>query len=178
MLQQLIAVSPEGNLFTDVNLRLGGFHLLMSFMEAIGNIMSGSGIKEVWSTIYAPNVASQLLTGHLYSRTLRAHFLTQRALVQIIFNHCNFDHLHADALKLLKNLNDNSHFDDLEKNLTITEICNIVNVQLDELREQGNTARLWVQYYHAVNLMRNFVEAERSGNSTTVKSLLMDPPPP
>jgi len=31
---------------------LGGVHLLMSFMGAIGYIMEGSGLKELWSTIY------------------------------------------------------------------------------------------------------------------------------
>ena len=33
--------------------RLGGFHLIMLYFGAIGNIMSGSGLQELWETVYA-----------------------------------------------------------------------------------------------------------------------------
>lgn len=36
--------------------RLGGFHLLMSFLGSIGTLMKGSGIEELQGEIYATNV--------------------------------------------------------------------------------------------------------------------------
>jgi len=39
----------------DVLVRLGGFHLLMSFPGCIGYIMAGSGLKESLALFYAPN---------------------------------------------------------------------------------------------------------------------------
>lgn len=165
MLQQLIHTSVEKNGFSKVIVRLGGFHLLMSFMGAIGNIMAGSGLQEVWSIIYAPNVASQLMTGHSYSRTLRAHFLTQLALAKIIFEKCK-DQLNSDDLKLLQN-SDLSSFSDFDNNSIVVELRNILKQQLDSLCVYGKTARLWVQYFQLVNLIRNFIEAERSGIITT-----------
>ncbi|KAJ8666635.1 hypothetical protein QAD02_008297 [Eretmocerus hayati] len=35
---------------------------------------------------------------------------------------------------------------------------------LEELKKNGPTAKLWVQYFHMVTLMKNFIAAERSGN--------------
>ena len=52
-----------------VNVRLGGFHLLMTFKGSIGNIMEGSGLEELWESVHT-------MSGHAYSRALRAHFRT------------------------------------------------------------------------------------------------------
>ena len=49
----------------------------MLFMGAVGTIMAGSGIEEIWETVYAPNTVDHMLTGHAYARGLHAHFLTQ-----------------------------------------------------------------------------------------------------
>ena len=43
--------------------RLGGFHTLMSFMGSIGNIMSGSGLKELLEEVYAENTVPHLHSG-------------------------------------------------------------------------------------------------------------------
>lgn len=70
-------------------LRLGGFHLLMSFMGAVGFIMTGSGLKDVWAQIYARVTVSHMVAGHAYSRAIRAHFLTHWALTILVLNICS-----------------------------------------------------------------------------------------
>jgi hypothetical protein len=35
---------------SNIFVRLGGFHILMSFLGSIGYIMGGSGLEELWST--------------------------------------------------------------------------------------------------------------------------------
>ena len=52
-ISKIVAESPEE--LENVIVRLGGFHLLMSFMGAVGNIMIECGLKELWSTVYAPS---------------------------------------------------------------------------------------------------------------------------
>jgi len=42
---------------------LGGFRLFMSFMGTIGYIMAGSGLKELWNTIYAANWVKKMMPG-------------------------------------------------------------------------------------------------------------------
>jgi hypothetical protein len=49
-----------------VTVRLGGFHLLMSFMGAIGYIMDGSGLQDLFSVAYAVASTEKMLTGHAY----------------------------------------------------------------------------------------------------------------
>lgn len=64
--------------------RLGGFHLLMSFLGSIGFIMAGSGLKDLLSVIYVPLSVEKILSGHVYARRIRGHLLVQLALAKII----------------------------------------------------------------------------------------------
>ena len=64
--------------------RLGGFHLLMSFLGSIGKVMECSGISELFQVVYSSATAVYILSGKAYARTLRAHFLVQSALELII----------------------------------------------------------------------------------------------
>ena len=60
--------------------RLGGFHMLMSFIGSIGSLMDGSGIAELLETSYGPNSVNQMLSGKAVSRALRGYFLADAAL--------------------------------------------------------------------------------------------------
>ena len=61
----------------------------MSYMGAIGSIMAGSGLEELWGSVYASGSISHMMNGHAYSRALRAHFLSQAALIKVIFDNRN-----------------------------------------------------------------------------------------
>ena len=52
-ISKVVAEFPEEH--GNVIVRLGGFHLLMPLMGAVGNIMAGSGLEELWSTVHAPS---------------------------------------------------------------------------------------------------------------------------
>ncbi|KAF2879459.1 hypothetical protein ILUMI_26706 [Ignelater luminosus] len=65
--REIVALSPD---LSNITVRLGGFHMLMSFMSAIGHIINGSGLKEVWSLCYASNSVDQMLSGHHYARAI------------------------------------------------------------------------------------------------------------
>lgn len=55
-------------------MRLGGFHLEMSFVGGIGHLMEGSGITELLETVYAPNAVTHMTSGKAIARAVRAHF--------------------------------------------------------------------------------------------------------
>ncbi|KAG5886452.1 hypothetical protein JTB14_012864 [Gonioctena quinquepunctata] len=63
---------------------LGGFHLLMSYSKAIGTIMEGSGIFELFCTVFAQNSVDKMLLCTAYSRAIRAHMLAMNAIGEII----------------------------------------------------------------------------------------------
>ena len=66
--------------------RLGGFHLLMSFFVSIGKFMEGSGLTELFETVYGSATVKHIMTGKAYARALRAHFLTQSALETMLLH--------------------------------------------------------------------------------------------
>lgn len=78
------------NSFSNAVIRLGGFHLLMSFMGSVGYIMAGSGLKELFTIIYAENSAEKILCGRAYSRAVRAHILAHLALSCILLQTTEF----------------------------------------------------------------------------------------
>ena len=55
----------------------------MSFLGSIGNLMSGSGIQEVFEVVYACNTVSHMLTGKAISRAVCGHMLVDAALIFI-----------------------------------------------------------------------------------------------
>ena len=57
----IVAPSPD---LTNIFIRLGGFHLVMSYLGSIGYIMGDSGLRNLWETAYAHNSVNHMLTGH------------------------------------------------------------------------------------------------------------------
>ena len=60
--EKVLAAGPQSRLSGAV-IRLGGFHLLLSFMGAIGSIMAGSGLEDLWETVYAKNSVVHMMSG-------------------------------------------------------------------------------------------------------------------
>lgn len=54
--------------------RLGGFHILMNYLGAIGTIMKGSGLMECLETCYGSVTPTHMMTG-AHAKALRGHFL-------------------------------------------------------------------------------------------------------
>ena len=67
-------------------IRLGGFHLVMSYLGGVGFIMKVSGIEELLSTVYAPKVVDHMMSGHAYARALRRHFPVSAALSKLMLD--------------------------------------------------------------------------------------------
>jgi len=60
--------------------RLGGFHVIMSFLGSIGRIMAGSGMIEAMQSCYGPIAVSHMVTYKAVARAIRAHYLIYSAL--------------------------------------------------------------------------------------------------
>lgn len=161
--REILAFTSEP-LLENVIVRLGGFHLLMSFLGCIGYIMAGSGLKEVLSLIYAPVSVEKMLSGHAYCRAIRGHLLTQLALGQIILQQIDFsDDEQMEIEDLLEQFDTGTVEHRLEQQM-FHEIIERVQSKLQTLTENGPTAALWIQYFRMVVLVKQFIEAERTGN--------------
>ena len=64
-----------------VIVRLGGFHLLKSYLGSLGYIMKDSGLEELLQYIYpGSETVDKIISGGAYDKSLRAHFLVNAAL--------------------------------------------------------------------------------------------------
>ena len=73
-------------MFKDVVLMLGNFHLLMMFLGVIGKRFGDAGLKDlsVQSGIISEGSVAKVLDGHMYNRAVRVHKLVYEALMRIL----------------------------------------------------------------------------------------------
>lgn len=84
-----MAYCNSESLLSSVFVRLGGFHLPVSFMGAIGYVMVGSDVEllvNVLCIIHARQCTEKMLTGHAYSRALKGHILYHLALARAVLS--------------------------------------------------------------------------------------------
>ena len=161
--REMVAASDPNSELSNVVVKLGGFHMLMSFLGSIGYIMDGSGLTEALGKIYATNSVDTILNGHAYSRSIRGHTLLRLALSVIIFKDMEIEDSMLDELVEQITCRDVS-YEDVEgcvsnSNIFTSEFFN----KLDELKARGPTAQLWVQYFEMVSIALDFVRAEKLG---------------
>ena len=161
----VLAAGPHSPL-SGVVIRLGGFHLLLSFMGSIGAIMAGSGLEEMWETVYAKNSVVHMMNGRAYARGIRAHFISQSALATLLLESAAVDEsLKEDVETRFVSLLDNTAtLEDLEHSHALHDIDNLLSTRLTEVCSSGRTEKLWVQYFKLVAIIRLFIRAERCGD--------------
>ncbi|CAD6231375.1 GSCOCG00012225001-RA-CDS, partial [Cotesia congregata] len=157
------AADPNTDL-SKVVVRLGAFHLLMSFIGSIGYIMSGSGLEEIFKLIYAENCVQHIMSGHAYGRAVRAHLLVHLSITKIVMDLIEFTEEERDFLDDNSTDIDRTRIFEAIHNPVFQQITTKFEEALNMLESKGPTAKLWVQYYRLVTLLKHFIEAERSGN--------------
>ena len=83
---QTVEAAAPGSELSNIVPKLRGFHTVMSFLGSIGNIMEGSGLREVLELVYAPNTVPHLFSGKATTRAIRGHFLVDAALQAILLS--------------------------------------------------------------------------------------------
>ena len=82
--QHMLDAEPSTSRIKNIVLRLGGFHMEMSFLGSIGHIMTETGLKDLFSVVYADNTVPHMLSGKAIARAIRAHELVELALHPLI----------------------------------------------------------------------------------------------
>lgn len=73
--------------FSDVIIRLGGMHMLMSFVGAVGTLMKGTGLSEVMESTFAG--VTKMLSGKKFPQNVRAMRLVVEELLRGIMSDGN-----------------------------------------------------------------------------------------
>lgn len=84
----IISNSEENSPLRKIVVRLGTFHTEMSYLGAIGQIMSGSGIKQMFEVNYASGSVIHMLSGKNIGRAVREHILLSDVLVAKLLTSC------------------------------------------------------------------------------------------
>lgn len=156
--------------------RLGGFHLLMNFLGAVGSIMAGSGLSEVMETCYGPLTVTYMMTGKAYAKALRGHFLVESALTVLLLKGVfsesvveGVEPLPRTSLNELKELyseavNHNLEIENDSLPLCVQKLASKLNDSKMKCIDNNRTASLWVQYVYYVGIIKQFLTAERTSD--------------
>ena len=151
----------------NILIRLGGFHLLMSYLGSIGHIMGESGLSDQWKTVYAPNSVKHMLSGHAYARALRAHMLSSASVMARMLSTPDcLSGIKIDKARMVHEmlLNHSSSPESLLTERVTTQVSQIVEDLQVELSQSSRTGKLWIQYLNMVKLLLLFIRAERTGD--------------
>lgn len=83
---EIIKSANPNDIIKNIHTRPGLFHFLMAFLGGIGFIMKGRGIEDLWEKIYGKNTVQHMMSGHAFSRAIRANLLTFAGLCYSIIN--------------------------------------------------------------------------------------------
>ena len=157
------------DLFKDCLMKLGEFHLIMSYLGCIGYIMSGSGLNDLWSTVYAECFIVHMLSGHAYSRSLSAHLSTMVALFHCLQKKCSH-HLQGidfEPVKTLLRKIEESKSDcsnEIATMLSLQSFRELIDKTMTELKFESLTSYLWVTYFEMVSLLQLFLSSIHLGD--------------
>ena len=194
----IIQSQPSNNELKRIVLRLGGFHMKMSFLGSIGHLMAGSGLEELLEVVYAGNTVCHMMSGKAVSRAVRGHMLVDAALNAMLLADAynvplptkdTVEHPPVEMtpaadtepdeevpdtqetvttdLSIASELYDQA----MSSNMPMEGLCSadvLVRIQsaLNNKKESMHmrTAQLWLQYMDMIDILRNFIKAERTGN--------------
>jgi hypothetical protein len=75
---------PE--LFSDVIVNLGAFHIMCSYLGALGKMMAGSGFEDVLieAGLCASGSIAKVMSGKHYNRAMRVHQLVMESMERLL----------------------------------------------------------------------------------------------
>ena len=167
-----------------VVLKLGGFHLMMSYLGSIGHLMNASGLREALELVYAENAVDYILNGKAYARAIRGHTLIYAVLNSMILCEAYdfMSHENEESNMITLSERDDVHPDLKEAGqlydglladvIQAKEACSRNVLKRISQVLQKHTSRiaefpmgqLWLQYMSMVELLLQFLKAERTGD--------------
>ena len=161
--------------YSNLVIRLGGFHIAENFLGAIGFFMKESGFENVLveSKICGKGTANKIISGKGYYQMLNCHFLMSEAIVRLKWEAFESWLIEEGLTECFSELAEsiNALLDHLDNQTRDTFTIDAVKTSLRNIREQlhefenslGPTAQYWSMYVEMVQILRCYIHAERSG---------------
>ena len=154
--------------------RLGGFHLLKSYLATFGVIFADNGLYDIIKLIYDGELApDNILSGSSHDEGIRVHFLIDAAILQHVITANTFTDNELPLMKTIILDCSKNHAGIGSKDIPISERfrSKIKNV-LAQLDNAGRTVSLRCSYHYMVDTIKIFIRAELMGDFTFYLSLL------
>ena len=147
--------------------RLGGLHVSMNFLKAIGDHMNSSGLVEVWveSGLLGQGTVERVLAGKAYNKAMRAHKLTLQALWRLLmpillsFVEQVDDNCYSFLLRMAA---DPQNTTELISYLQQDIFKNILNDFVESRCNDVNFC-FWWQYMDKVSILLQYTRAQSDG---------------
>lgn len=166
--------------FKDTVIRLGGFHIAINYLALLGKKYEMSGIEDllVESGIYGSSITTAILKGKSYNRGVRAHKLVMEAMFRLQWRSfvewlSKQDRTHVDQQAVIEQTIDCQLA--LEGAIDVQDamlkMCDALTTLQSELSRFQHDARCksqlftyWSDYVAMVQLLLEFIKAERTGD--------------
>ena len=128
-------------------------------------IVGGSGFEELLEELYAPNSVKHMMSGHHYSRSLRANYISAAAAAQHIEDTAGLAVVSTDSVSTVAHriMNPGSNVD-AEADPVINQIITNSKAALTDKDDDSRTMKLWKQYIQQVVILCLYLYSERSGD--------------
>ena len=164
------------DMFGNLVIMLGGFHLLMMLLGVMGIRFGDAGLREIaiQSEAVTEGSTEKVLEGKNYNRAVRLHKIVYEALSRMLLD--KFD---ASLPENVINVSEqkNTVIENLKLNLSQEEYQKVVAspefkkwnellmAHISDIRNKGSDLeKFWLTYLDLCELLLNFVFATRSGN--------------
>ena len=165
--------------FTSLILRLGGFHLLMNYLGAVGKFMFGSGLSDilVQNKVMLEGTVNKVLSGKGYYQAIYVHTRMHEAMIAMcwyafedlcIKKGCDLS-VFTSLCDCLSNLERAVKLDKGECLSNVNEIrkCSAQMKSLidefEQSRSKYKTDTFWLNYVELIQTVLLYIYAEREG---------------
>ena len=158
------------DMFKNLIIMLGGFHLLMMLFGVIGARFGDAGLREVaiQSDLVAGGSIDSVLNGKNYNRAVRLHKIVYEALMKLLVNKfegslsSEEDKIilenHLTAMENFKLEMSQENFENVLKSDEFVNWFNIFENYIKDLNDNGSDlVKFWLSYLHLYELALNLI---------------------
>ena len=166
--------------FSNVVVRMGGFHIALNFLSLLGKKFADSGLDDllIESGVYAAGSTSALMKGKSYNRGTRAHKLCLEVFFRLMWNAFLVWYESqdkkipeepvlrkiVDCVRAVEKGKENARESVRRIEDNLTELTSLFGVFKLENRARSKLFAFWDEYGSMVTSLLQFLKAERTGN--------------
>ena len=162
---------PDGDKLKNIVVLLGSFHTLMNVLGAMGNLMNGSGIRNLLEVIYGENAVTHILTAKAVDPAVRSYTLLDNCqnyifTDKILMTNPTFqEELEKLDIVYESSIDGNSvrDFQGQESQDLMKSINTAFKAKKDDLGV-STTAELWFAFQRIMDSVRLMPYADRTGD--------------